>query len=939
MKPSRRRFLQSTLGAPLAARLAHLGGPEIFGCPGSAQGAAPGAAGQDPFPNPHFIRYDASCFTINDRDTFVFSAAFHYPRCPRALWRDRLLKLQRAGFNTIETYVFWNYHEPQEGHTDLSEFEDFVKLVKDMGFWMIVRPGPYVCAEWERGGFPEWVVAKRFPLRSNHPESIKTSQHWFDQVLPVIRRHQVTASGPIIMMQVENEYDFWELTPDAGKREYVRALARMAWEAGIHVPIITCWTKQVRNRSDADMARIADFCNFYPRWNILKEVLPALQKVRKEEPASPLGVTELQGGWFSQFGGKLSVDQEGVDGAQLSMLTKTVIEQGVTFFSTYMGFGGTNFDWAAKTMTTTYDYAAPIREPGGLWEKYYAARGIGAFLGLFGSMLTRAKLLQGATQSTVQEVSVSERTSGLSAVLSVRENANAEQRFKMSFQDPASPTHRTIRVPREGELTLGPREMKLLPVQVSIAGSKLRYSTAEVLAHGMNLDRPYLVIYDEPGRPAEIALASEAEPHVEGDTVYQYWDPEYESAVIGLRVDKTEKMLLFNNHLLIAVLPRERALRTWAAEFSPKGLPGVEETKPFSVPFITDSALMAYTGSQGNRNWADLDFLPGEHELNVLLPSRPKNCWLDGVLTNFQYDRNWRTTRLHVATPATPYRPIVLNEVHTWVEKFDPNSGKWLNTPARSLGELGPLPYGYVKYRAQFSYSGQPTMYVSALADDGKKVFLNGNLVPEASDTNRRVGFPLSNYAQPGTNIIEASYELFGSPNVHRNLGELKGLEFVRFGSGLESGTQINAWQIQRFPAAMRGREIDPEFSPEGWKTASLTETASPKELVPAFTWCRAEFALEKPAEGWSVPWKVTFEADRDALLYLNGKFVGRYVTVGPQKDFYLPEPYLIFGGKKKPNSLTVVLAYADQPGYVRTLRVAPYEEFTTRRTRVEFEW
>ncbi len=938
MRASRRRFFISIFGAPLAARLVGSGVAVAPLASLAGISGLPAQAGQELFPKPRFIRYDAQCFTVNDRDTFIFSGAFHYPRCPKPSWRDRLLKFKRAGFNTIETYVFWNYHEPEEGRADLSEFSEFVQLVKEMGFWMIARPGPYVCAEWERGGFPSWVAAKRFPLRSNHPESIRTSKHWYDQVLPIIRRYQVSAGGPIIMMQLENEYDYCRNVPEGEHKEYLRALAQMAWNAGIDVPLITCWTRQARENSDPDMARIMDTCNFYPRWNILPRVAADLKKLRQEEPRSPVGVTELQGGWFSEFGGKLSIDQDGIDAAQLDLLTKTVIEQGASYFSYYMGFGGTNFDWAAKTMTTSYDYAAPIREPGGLWDKYYAARGICRFLGMFGGVLTRAEMAEGVTQSTHPQISVSERVNGQSAVVFVRNNSKPDvgsADFKMTFRDPASPAHRPITVPREGELVLGPREMKMVPVEVPIAGGRLRYSTAEVLDHGLNLDRHFLIVYDEPGRLVEIALATEQEPRVEGDVLYQYWDSEFETVVIGFRLDRAEKMFWVNDDLLIWAVPRSVALRTWTAEFPSQLIPGSEEAKPMAVPFVGESSLMAATGSRRNRAWAEMDFRPGEHTLTVLLPSRPVKCRVDGVLTDLQYDRHWRTTRLQISTPTLPVRAFDVREVRFWVERFDPAAGEWVKTQSRSLEDLGSVPYGYVKYRAEFTYHGEPKLFLSTFTADGKKVFLNGKLVPEASAPQAHVEVPLGNYARPGTNALEISYEAFGSRNIGPEMGDLKGLESVRLGADPQSGTLIETWQLQRYPAAAKGREIDLEFSSQELKAATLGSPSATRDLVPAFTWCRADFSLERPSEGWRIPWKLTFEADRDALLYLNGKFVGRYVTIGPQKDFYLPESY--FGPAQ--NTLTLVLAYADDPAHIRTLRMSPYEEFVTRRSEIEFEF
>jgi Glycosyl hydrolases family 35/Beta-galactosidase, domain 2 len=933
MKSGRRRFLQSTLAAPVALVLGHLGAESL--------GAVLLPSPQISFQNPDTIRYDAHCFTINGRDTFLHGGCFHYTRCPQPLWWDRLLKFKRAGFNTVESYVFWNYHEQEEGHADFTELESFIQMVKEMGFWMIARIGPYTCAEWDVGGFPNWVVAKQFPLRSDAPESIESSRHWYELVLPIIGKYQITAGGPIILMQIENEYNFWQGVSDAQKRAYVAALAQMAWNGGINIPLITCWTEQARENSYPDMARIADFCNFYPRWNITKEVPPALDKLRGEEPSSPVGVTELQGGWFSKFGGKLSVDQEGVGPAQLNTLTKTVIEFGATFYCYYMGFGGTNFEWAAKDLTTTYDYAAPIREPGGLWGKYYEARGISQFLGLFGQVLARAEKQEGAAQSTNDAVGVTARVNGKSGVLFVRENANAEQQFKLTFTDPASPSHRTIAVPREGQLAIGPREMKMMAVEVPVGGTTLQYSMAEVLAQGLNLDKWFLVLYDDPGRLAELAFATENEPKVEGDTTYIYWDRDYQSVVIGIRFDESEKMLLVNDDLIVALVPRQRALRTWTADFPIKDFEGAEGNQPVSIPFISDAALLVSTGSRQSHIWADLEFRPGNHELTAILPPTPAKCRVDGNTTEIRRGSSGRASRISFSTPELPYQPVTITKVRTWIEKiFGQEAGEWLASGLRPLEGLGRVPYGYVKYRSQpFDYSNQGKMFISTFADDAKEIFLNGKLVPEASNSKKQVEFDLAPYAKQGSNALEIAYELFGSPNFGKNIGELKGVESVRLGNDPQSATPLNDWQIQRFPAPAQGRgRIDPEQAVGGWSEPVALGTGGDNELLPLFTWCSAEFGMEQPSGEWFAPWRLTFEAGRDALLYLNGRFVGRYVTIGPQKDFYLPEPYFITEKGRK-NILTLVLAYTNQAGHIRTLRIAPYDEYVTRRTRIEFEW
>ena len=619
-----------------------------------------------------------------------------------------------------------------------------------------------------------------------------------------------------------------------------------------------------------------------------------------------------------------------------------------------MGFGGTNFDWAAKKLTTTYDYAAPIREPGGLGDKYYAVRGIGQSLRVLGSVLTRAVALPGV-QCTNANVSVRERTNGPSAVLFVRENSNAPQRYKMTFTDSHSPSKRFIFAPRQGELELAPREMKMLPVQIIVSGGRLVYSTGEILTHGVNLDRDFMILYDLPGRILEMGLATEDEPKLEGDTDYRYWDPEYETGVLGVRVGATEKMLLYREHLQIFVVPRDKALHTFLWEFPPKIVPGSEETKTVVAPILTDAYSLVASGTVKSRAWVDLEFLPGQHDVAVMLPPLPVKCRLDDNLTDFQYDRPWHLARVHVTTPPLPCQPIDLREGDTWVEKFDPGSGEWLTGPPHALEDLGPVPYGYVKYRTPFTFHGEASMFISTRADDAKKIFVNGKYVAEASNTEKLVDFPLAKYAQAGSNLVEISYELFGAPNFGEHLGELKGLESAGIGADFASAKGLESWQIQRHSPLMEGRQINPEAGPapgEGagrahpdselrpaggvWAPASFLSDGASQPPVPAFTWCRAKFTLPPSDEAWKIPWKLGFDADCDALIFLNGKFVGRYATIGPQREFYLPEPYLSPGGE---NALTFALAYTDQPHHLRKLQVAPYVEFSVRRTRLEFEW
>ncbi|MFP5275976.1 MAG: beta-galactosidase [Acidobacteriota bacterium] len=923
MSISRRRLLQ---GISVVSSYAGLNGLRLTPLAAAAESMAAPTTGAPRFAKPEIIRYDAQCFTIHGRDTFLYSACVHYPRVPRELWRDRLTKLKQAGFNTIETYVFWNYHEPVEGQVDMSAFEDFIQAVHEAGMWLVARVGPYACAEWDSGGFPQWIIEKQFPLRSDSPESIRTSLNWYGHVLPVVQKNLITRGGPVILVQIENEYDFWKL-PNQNKLNYLTALAQSAWSHGIDVPLLTNWGQQARENSDPVMAQIMDSCDFYPRWKISPEVDSGLAKLRKEEPMSPVSVAELQGGWFSNFGGLLSIDQVGVSGEQFNALVKTVIEQDTTFFSVYMGHGGTNFDWAARDLTTTYDYAAPVSEPGGLWDKYYAAHRLGAYLKTFGTLLSRAKTVPGGVSSDNHNVSASLRRNGEYGLLFVRETAEAPQAFTLKLSDGGE----NVQIPAEGKLSIASRGMKMMPVNLTLPDARISYCTAEVLMTGRMAQRSYVVVYDDPGSLVEIALHAEEAPAVEGELLYQRYDAANHRAVLGFRMEAVQKHLLIRGNLQIVALPRSLADRTWPAQ-----LAAAHGGAPGETPVITDCVLMRDQQQENSGTTLTLEYAPGGHELTILEHVPVTQCTVDGKPVQVQREQRSRTASIAIQTPPLPAQPIVISSGESWVESFDLSQGRWITTDLVPLQRLGQLPYSYVKYRAAFDWNGEPNLALETWTEDHKQVFLNGARVADLSRRDGSLSCSLAGRAKKGANLLEISYECFSSPNFGPTMAELKGIRSVHLGDGAKR-RQISSAHIQMASPAMNGRAVNPEFSSTPWCKTAVGPGTQAADFVPAYTWFRARFTT--PATpAWFCPWKLAIASQRDALIYLNGKFVGFYRTIGPQEDFYLPEPYLHTDGKQE-NILTVRLAYTATAAPLERLVVAPYAEFAARRTEVRLQW
>ena len=177
-------------------------------------------------------------FYMDGKPVKIISGAFHYFRTVPEYWRDRLEKLRNMGCNTVETYIPWNMHEPEKGKfrfDGLLDIERFVNLAGELGLYVILRPSPYICAEWEFGGLPAWLLREDgMKLRVNYPPFLKHVEEYYRVLLPKLVPMQCTHGGPVILMQVENEYGYY-----ANDTGYLKAVRKLMTDGGVEVPLVT----------------------------------------------------------------------------------------------------------------------------------------------------------------------------------------------------------------------------------------------------------------------------------------------------------------------------------------------------------------------------------------------------------------------------------------------------------------------------------------------------------------------------------------------------------------------------------------------------------------------------------------------------------------------------------------------------------------------------
>ncbi len=305
-------------------------------------------------------------FYLDGEPFKIISGSFHYFRTVPEYWKDRLLKLKAMGGNTVETYIPWNMHEPGKGEFNFEgmlDIEKFIELTKEVGLYLILRPSPYICAEWEFGGLPAWLLKEDgMKVRTNYEPFMKEVEAYYDVLMPMLTRHQIDNGGNVILMQIENEYGYY-----ANDKSYMERMRDLMKKHGVTVPFITSDGPYHENLRGGTVE------GAHPTGNFGSRTKERFDLIKNYTNGGPLMCSEFWVGWFDHWGngghmkGNLEESVKDLD---------DMLDMG--HVNIYMFEGGTNFGFMNGSNyydeltpdVTSYDYDGILTEDGRITEKY-----------------------------------------------------------------------------------------------------------------------------------------------------------------------------------------------------------------------------------------------------------------------------------------------------------------------------------------------------------------------------------------------------------------------------------------------------------------------------------------------------------------------------------------------------------------------------------------
>lgn len=899
----------------------------------SRQSRAADGLSRRQFSHPHRIRYDRHSLILENKPFFMYSGSFHYFRCAKASWRDRFMKIKEAGFNTVQTYAAWNVHElemPSDlddySKIDLTYLDDWLTMAtQEFGLYVSIRPGPYICAEWDTGGFPQWLITKKPAgckgewLRSDDPIFLAWSRHWYNAVCPVIAKHQITRKAPgmpgVMIFQVENEYDYPGFS-QAVKRTYVESLVNDALKNGIDVPFFINWGQCVVKAENPLLRQVFDSMDFYPGWDV-DGVLGSIQWMRSNQSHAPLMSPELQGGWFSGVGDvpplRTHVDHYRSDliAPQINNLTLFCIQHGVTAINYYMLFGGTNFGGrAAAGIATSYDYSAPIRENGGVGSKYLRVKALAALLKEHGPQLAQSTALTVKGHTGFADVHLAARQAsdgGIYLFIRTTQHGHARRGTAIAVLERMGHIH--------------------FRYELEPFGSKILYlaSNATSAAEGKWLpEEP-----KEPKRPDN--LPSGVTIH----SVKYAADPEptkWRSIQLGQSLADlgvyTSSFSYYRATLKMRPLPP----RVSSAVLSAKTHASDGATA------LLDGQLVYLNAASGSVAMFTLPKTPapGEHTATLVYENRGHlNGGLAMESTYGVFDVAMVPASVR-GEPINPWRmkPIAWSQhpkTDTWAAADISTVGwkKLVTVNALSATQIS-RPNSSAVFRStllitQDDLNADKTVLHFSRIDDNGWIYVNGKFLGSTDAWAKSWAFNAEKLLHVGKNTIAVFVQ---------NTGGDGGLGEVKLISSQENEALSSLSKPLEFAPRPTGLELGwhkPEFDDAGWERHLMAGDQPPRNAkAELLSWHRLEFALPQVDMNIWLPWCLKIQAVGTGFIYVNGHEYGRFWEHGGQREYYLPDCWLNTGAKK--NVIVLCLRAVDQPARIISASIEPYVAYAEYR-------
>jgi len=881
----------------------------------------------------HTVTWDHSSLLIDGQRTFIWSGEFHYWRLPSPdLWRDVLEKMKAGGFNATSIYFDWGFHSPRPGVYDFSGIRDVDKLLDiadEVGIFVIARPGPYINAETDSGGFPGYLDTQAGHARSSAADYTAAYREWLHAIDPILARHQLTqGNGPIIAVQAENEYTFGQLDP-----VYMQDIQDTMRADGITVPTTHNDAVPVGNWAQAPgSVNIYGFDN-YPllfdcsqpdNWNgALRQVPEGFEaNARKSDPTDPVYVAEYQGGSFDPWGGPgYDACRKLTGPAFQKVFYKTALAQAATMVNAYMTYGGTSWGWLPfPGVYTSYDYGSAIGEARQLNEKYDESKRLGYLVQAVAPLRNTELVTSGAfgsNPSVDYRARINPDTKTEFFFLrhaQVESTTDDTTTLSLAGADGAYP-----QVPQAGPpIRINGRDSKLLVAGYDLGAQRLVYSTSEIMTHAEAAGRDVAVLYGRNGEAGETVLRYAAQPKVTvlSGSVTPTWD-----ALRGdLRLNYTHsglaKVLVEGGTkpLLLLLGTDDTVARTW-------------HTDTAAGPVLTRGPYLVRAAQVQGGALALRGDTDGPTTLDVYPPAGVTAVTWNGsaVATAAQPDGALRAS---LAGPPA----ISLPTLHNWryqQESPELQSGfddagwtradhQTTNNPTKpkTLPVLYSDDYGYhyglTWFRGHFSATGTET----GIALDGRggdngsySAWLNGTYLGTFSGA-KTVAFPAGSVKAGRDNVVAVLVENMGHDEDFVSNDSHKGPRGL-YQADLQGSSAPVSWRLQgplggeQLPDPTRGSFNTgglygerngwylPGYDTSSWTPVTLPDRWNARQPATGIGWYRTSFSLNLP-QGVDAPLGLTITDDPahhyKAYVYLNGWLLGRYWNdKGPQTTFSLP--------------------------------------------------